>query len=159
MKLSEVDALLLEAVTAAERYFEGVSKLPAHEALRQYARLKFATDGLVKTMKILHQLQQQMQYGAMPRIMVDNNIRSWTDDLLNVRFGMSSRWSAKIVDKPQAYSWLRDQGHGAIITETVNAQTLGSFAGSYIEDTGQDLPDCFEVKQAKYATVTKVGKK
>lgn len=159
MKLHEVEALLFEAVTAAEKYFENIGKRTPQEALRDYARLKWANDSLIKSMKILHALQHRLQYGAMPKIMVDNNIRNWTDEELRVRFGMSSRWSAKIINKPMAYEWLRSEGHGALITETVNAQTLGSFAGNYIEESGQDLPDCFEVKQAKYATVTKVGKK
>lgn len=157
MKLHEVEEKLSEAVLATERYFEGITKLPPLEALRAYAALKAVSDKLGKTMKLLNVVQQHQQYSVMPKIMTDNGIRTHTDDVIRVRFGMSSRWSAKITDKPMAYSWLRENGAGDLIVETVNAQTLGAFAGSYIEERNEDLPDsCFEVKQAKYVTVTKV---
>lgn len=157
MKLHEVEKLLDEAVLATEKYFESITTLPPLEILRAYARLKASTDSLAKIMKILNAVQHHQQYSVVPKVMVDNNIRTHTDDLLKVRFGMSSRWSAKIIDKPGAYAWLRGNGAGDLITETVNAQTLGAFAGSYIEDQGLDLPEqLFQVNQAKYATVTKV---
>lgn len=39
----------------------------------------------------------------------------------------------------ETYAWLKDNGHGDIIKETVNAQTLRAFAKERIED-GEPLP-------------------
>lgn len=160
MKLSEVQRLLEEAVAAAEAFFAETETRPVLQALEHYATLKNVADGIGGATKLLNKLQQYQQYGVIPKMMIGANIRSHTHDTLGVRFGLSTRTSAKILDKPQAYAWLRSQGAGDIITETVNAQTLGSFAGAYQEEHGLDLPDgIFEVKQATYATITKVKKR
>jgi hypothetical protein len=160
MKLHQVEELLREAVEATERFFEAIEQLPPTEALANYAKLKQGADALGARLKLLNKLQQFQQYTVMPRIMIGNNIRTFTDDALGLRFGLSSRYSAKILDKLRAFEWLRSQGQGGLITETVNAQTLGAFAGNWIEEQGMDLPnDIFEVKQSTYTTVTKAGKK
>lgn len=160
MKLYEVEEALAKAVAATEQYLEKVQTLPTIEVLRTYARLKASTDALKKTMTKLNALAQHQQYNVVPNIMKANGIRNFTDDELMVRFGISSRWSCKILDKPLGYQWLRENGAEALIVETVNAQTLGAFAGSRAEDEGLDMPEgIFEAKQASYATVTKIKPK
>jgi hypothetical protein len=160
MKLNEVEKLLHQAITATELFFDKIAELPPTEALGHFYRLKVAREELDSRMKALTALYQRQQYHTIPEIMIRNNIRTFTDDQLGRRFGLSRRTSAKIVDKPRAFDWLRSEGHGSLITETVNAQTLGAFAGNYSEETGFDLPeDIFEVKETVYATVTKAGKK
>lgn len=54
--------------------------------------------------------------------------------------------------KPEAYAWLRKNGLGGVIIETISAQTLGRTARELIED-GKDLPpDYFTVNTHRYAS-------
>ena len=43
-------------------------------------------------------------------------------------------------DKPVGFQWLREQGHGGLITETVNASTLAAFAKNMMDTEGKELP-------------------
>lgn len=155
-KLGEIEELLREALAATQRYFDAVKQLPPTEALIAFWRLDQAKKAIGGEVKILNALHQNQQYTVIPEIMKTHNIRTYAPDDQPIRFGMQTRTSAKILDKPLAFEWLRSEGQGDIIQETVNAQTLGAFAGNYMESTGKDLPDTlFEVKQHLYATVTK----
>lgn len=156
-KLSEVEALLRDAIIATQKYFDAVKQLPPTEALIAFWRLDQAKKAISGEVKLLNALHQNQQYSVIPDIMKTHNIRTYAPDDIPIRFGMQTRTSAKIIDKPLAFEWLRSEGQGDIIQETVNAQTLGAFAGNYMDETGKDLPEgIFEVKQHLYATVTKV---
>ena len=62
-----------------------------------------------------------------------------------------------LADKVAGMGWLRDEGHGDLIQETVNASSLSAFAKSYIEETGKDLPaDLFKLSNLRYTSVTKL---
>lgn len=160
MKLSEIEKALEQAVIATESFFEKVGELPPTEQLAHYYRLKMAREALDAQMKRLTKFHQHQQYNVMPQMMIRSNIRTFTDQELGIRFGMSSRYSAKMLNKEKGFDWLRSEGQGALIQETVNAQTLGAFAGRYVEETGEELPDdIFDVKQVIYTTTTKAAVK
>jgi hypothetical protein len=46
---------------------------------------------------------------------------------------------ASTEDKSAAYAWLREHGHGALITETVNARTLTAFVKE-CQEAGKEVP-------------------
>lgn len=160
MKLNEVEQALQTAVLATQAFFDKIAELPPTEQLAHYYRLKMAREAIDARMKELTKLHQHQQYNVMPKMMINANIRTFTDEGLGIRFGLSSRYSAKMLDKEKGFEWLRSEGQGALIQETVNAQTLGAFAGRYIDETGEELPDdVFEVKQVVYTTTTKAAAK
>lgn len=73
------------------------------------------------------------------------------------RVALTSRTSATILDKPQAFTWLRAHKLGELIIETVNAQTLSATAADLME-RGDELPDkIFKVSIHTYASLTKPG--
>lgn len=73
------------------------------------------------------------------------------------RCTVSYRYSCSMLNKDTGFKWLRDNGHGGLIQETVNAQTLGSFAKNLIETEGKDMPDdIFKTGQSPYTSITKV---
>jgi hypothetical protein len=55
-------------------------------------------------------------------------------------------------------NWLRDNGAESLIIETVNAQTLASYAKSVMEEEGKDLPhNLFKTNILTYTSITKAG--
>jgi hypothetical protein len=74
------------------------------------------------------------------------------------RVSIGRRWSCSILNgqKANAYKWLRDGGNGALITETINGQTLGAFAHDLSDTKGLDMPDkLFKTSINPYTSITK----
>lgn len=70
---------------------------------------------------------------------------------------VSERWSASPVpgNKSTAMLWLKNSNMEGIITETVNAQTLGAIAKD-AQIAGKPLPsDLFKVSSSSFTSVTK----
>lgn len=55
--------------------------------------------------------------------------------------------------QPDFFAWLRANGHGGLIKETVHAQTLGSFAKELLEN-GRPLPPNLAAHMETVAVVT-----
>ncbi len=75
------------------------------------------------------------------------------------RVGVSQNMRASIppAKRQEAWQWLRDNGLGDLITETVNAQTLSSAAKVRLEDQGLDMPeDLFNVQMVPNTSVTAI---
>jgi hypothetical protein len=84
-----------------------------------------------------------------------HNIRTITVEGVG-RVSLGTRWSASIPDKAAGFEWLRGNGHGGVIQETVNAQTLGALAKEMNED-GTELPaPTFTTNIMTYTSITKV---
>jgi hypothetical protein len=61
-----------------------------------------------------------------------------------------------MTDKQMGFEWLRDNNHGGVIQETVNAQTLGALAKE-LNNAGVDLPaPTFTTSIMTYTSITKV---
>lgn len=68
-------------------------------------------------------------------------------------------WQREYTGKQAAYWWLRLNGMGSLITETINASTLSAAARKQMED-GKDLPETyFKVDIVPNTSVTKVADK
>jgi len=75
-------------------------------------------------------------------------------------FSVKTMMSASMKDKEAGAQWLRDQGHGDLVQETVNAGTLASFMRSYILDEGMEPPeDIFKVTTYNKTNTTKYNPK
>lgn len=71
---------------------------------------------------------------------------------------ISHRFSCSIREGMQddAFSWLKSNGHGGLIKETVNSNTLSAFAKNLIEDEGKELPDnIFKTSSSPYTSIRK----
>ena len=74
------------------------------------------------------------------------------------RVGLTSKVQATVrADvKPAAFQWLRDNDLGALIVETVNAQTLSAAATALLEEQNIELPsDLFHMNNTRNASVTR----
>jgi len=69
---------------------------------------------------------------------------------------LSNRWSCSMLDKLTGMDWLRTNGHGDLIQETVNSSTLGAFARNLTEESGYELPsDIFKTSVMTFTSITK----
>ena len=72
------------------------------------------------------------------------------------RVTVSHRFSCSMLDKERGMKWLKDEGHGSIVQETVNSSTLAAFAKDITVNQGGSLPeDLFKVGTAPYTSITK----
>lgn len=97
-----------------------------------------------------------LSYDIIPTIFTNQNIKT-----INVvglgAVTISVRWSATMLNKEKGMEWLRETGNSGLIVETVNAQTLSSFAK---EETlaGKPLPDnLFKVGTSQLVSIRKSG--
>jgi hypothetical protein len=61
-----------------------------------------------------------------------------------------------MLDKERGFTWLRENEHEGLITETVNSITLSAFAKEMLEVNGTELPDdIFKVGTQAYTSITK----
>ena len=93
---------------------------------------------------------------VIPAIMEERKVRNLTLDDIQRQFVKSVRVTASMVDKDQAFDWLRANGKGEMITQTVNSSSLSAFANQYLEEHQKDLPDCFKLSTM---TLTQIRKK
>ena len=62
--------------------------------------------------------------------------------------------SIKVEDRDAAFNWLRENGHEALIVETVNAQTLRAWAKEQIRN-GKPISERIGLRPFTRATLTK----
>ena len=125
------------------------------EVIRHYDYLRKATAKIKEAREALDEMEQRLSREQVPEVMRAHNIRTITIEGVG-RVSLTNRWSCAMPDKPAGMEWLRDNGHGSLIIETVNAQTLASFAKTMNEEQGIDLPaELFKTSIMTYTSITK----
>lgn len=135
--------------------------LQDHVALiKHFADLRRLAERAKTVREALYELEDSLSKAAIPDLFV--HIRNTTGQkppfyIEGVgRVSVSHKWSASILDKPAGFSWLREHQAGDLIQETVNAQSLASYAKRKIEEDGVDLPpEIFKVGTTPYTSITK----
>lgn len=125
-------------------------------AIRHYDATRLATKTTKEAREALADIEDQMSKEQIPDIMRRHEVKTITVEGVG-RVTVSHRFSASIIDKEKGYEWLRAEGHGGIITETVNSSTLSAFVKDLIQNHGMELPeDLFKVGTQAYTSITKV---
>lgn len=126
--------------------------------IRNYDDVRIAVEQIKEAREALAQMAEDLSRETIPDTLRGLGIKTITIEGVG-RVSVSARFSASILPekKPEAYSWLRESGNGSLIVETVNAQTLSSFAKNLLETEGVDLPsDLFKIGSMSYTSITKV---
>lgn len=157
---------LLGAITALQAFnadFEGgidtIRKGDINTALTEWFLTREDYEALDEVRKSLGKALENLNRVTLPEMMEEKDTKTITIDSLRRRFTKSLRVSCSIVEggKNDAYEWLRANGAGALITETVNSSTLSSFAKSRVQDEGKDLPETlFKLTTMALISATKV---
>ena len=125
------------------------------QVIKHYNDLRIVTAIIKETREVLQQLEEKLSREHVPDVMRAHNIRNITVEGVG-RVTLGTRWSASMTDKPSGFEWLRGNGHGGVIQETVNAQTLGALAKEMNEE-GTELPaPTFTTNIMTYTSITKV---
>ena len=126
------------------------------EVIRHYDHIRKATAQIKEARKALDEIEEKFSREFVPDVMRKHDVRNITIEGVG-RVQISNKYSASIADKPKGYQWLMDNGHGALITETVNSSTLSAFAKNYMEEQGKELSpdDGFKVSTMTYTSITK----
>ena len=123
--------------------------------IKHYNDLRMATALIKESREALAQIEEKLSREQVPEVMRAHNIRTITVEGVG-RVSLGTRWSASMPDKAAGFDWLRGNGHGGVIQETVNAQTLGALAKEMNED-GTELPSpTFTTNIMTYTSITKV---
>ena len=96
----------------------------------------------------------ELSYNLIPTLFDNAHVKTIKIDDVG-RVSINLRWQASMVDKAAGMDWLRESGNGGLIIDTVNAHTLGAFAGERA-DKGEPLPgNMFTVTTKQLVSITK----
>jgi hypothetical protein len=125
------------------------------QIIKHYDKVRLTTALIKESREALAELEKQLSHEHVPAAMRNAGIKNTTIEGVG-RVSLGTRWSASIPDKWEGFRWLRENGHGGVITETVNAQTLGALAKE-MSDDGLELPSpTFTTNVLTYTSITKV---
>lgn len=128
------------------------------QAAQCFVAVRAIGDMIDEAVKELHKLRQALQTGIIPERFQLANVTTCTVD--DHRVTISTKLSVTMTDKVGGMEWLRDNGLGDIVQETVNAQTLASAIKKKIEDEGMEPPDeMFNLTPVMNTSATKVKPK
>lgn len=125
--------------------------------IKHFDELRRANESIKMSREAMSEIADDLSTRHIPDLMRAAGVKTITIEGVG-RVTVSHRFSCSIIleKKAEAYDWLRANGHGDIIQETVNSSTLGAFAKSLSIDTGKDVPsDLFKVGTAPYTSITK----
>lgn len=150
------DAMVQVAQSVREDGIEAIASNDPVTVIRHFAHLRTATKKIKEAREALAEMEDRLSREQVPDVMRAHGIKTTTIEGVG-RVSLSSRWSCSMLDKPLGLDWLRNEGHGGLIQETVNAQTLASFAKDLFETKGIELPvDIFKTGTMTFTSITKV---
>ena len=141
--------------TIREETGEAVDSQDHVKVIKHYDQLRQLNALIKESREALSQIEEKLSREQVPDVMRLHNIRSTTIEGVG-RVSLGTRWSASMPDKAAGFDWLRGNGHGGVIQETVNAQTLGALAKE-LSTEGTELPNpTFTTSVMTYTSITKV---
>lgn len=131
------------------------------DTIRFYHKFDQAFEALSEMKKKLNDVSDFLSRDTIPELMRAAGVKTITVEGVG-RVTVSHRFSCSIIDKTDtkpAYDWLRANGLGDLIKETVNFQTLSATAKNLIEEEGRELPpDIFKTGTSAYTSITATKK-
>lgn len=120
---------------------EAVSLDNPAELVRTYADLREQATDMRDAVAFLSKLEQNLSYEQIP-LAFD---RAGIENVRVTGYGLVSlirKWSCSFIEGKQeeGFAYLRDQGQGGMIRETVPAPTLGAWARTVTDETGKEPP-------------------
>lgn len=145
-KLAEMVRLDTETAVATEDHVA---------VIKHYDQVRKTTEQIKEAREALDEMEKKLSREQVPDLMAAHNIKTITLEGIG-RVSISHRWSCSMIDKQTGMGWLRSNGAGGLIQETVNAQTLAAYAKDTNEEKGEDLPqDIFKTSIMRYTSITK----
>ena len=125
------------------------------EIVFHFNDLRLVNEEIKLVRKQLEIVEDRLSHSEIPDHFKRIGIKNLTVDEVG-RVSIGHRWGCSIVDKQVGFNWLRENGHGGLIIETVNSSTLAAFAKNLMETEGKQLPqDKFTTNINPYTSITK----
>lgn len=151
--LTEVKNYLTSKTSEVDAYDKQDSYL---DTANFYAYFKDQVEQLDQTVKLLKALREKLAYVILPQQMDRAGVKTFT--MTNgMRMSRTARIMASIPSelKQEAFAYLRENGLGGIVTETVNASTLSAVVKEKME-AGIEFPsEIFKVHMQDNVSLTK----
>ena len=126
---------------------EGLDELNPIELARSFVAVRTLKDKLEVTLKPFDAFYEELAKVKIPMVFDRHKVPNVTlEEGYRVQVSHNLRASIKGgTDKEVAYQWLRDNGLGDIVTETVNASTLSAVAKTMAEENRELDAEIFNV--------------
>lgn len=160
-KLDKAHDLIVEASEIFDAHEKDLKGSAVEIALAAYYFIDISYEIADAARKGFGKKVDFMKNSLLVEMMENKQVKTVTLDKLGKdirpqRFTVNVRTGCTMVDKDAGFEWLRKQGQEGLITETVNASSLGAFAKQWVAEKGADLPDAiFKTTAMKYVSVTK----
>ena len=150
--LGSVAADVLKALLEAKE-----AKEPIGAYIRAYRMMRDWEDMLAAQLKQMKAVIEEMKLLRLPELFDQYDVKTQTLADTGDRVSISEHVLASIrADmKERAFKWLRDNGHGSLIQETVNSSTLAAFAGTMLEENKEMPDEIFNVSIQQRASLTR----
>jgi len=137
--------------------FKDYEKLTLIEAVEAMNEMRKQLDSFGEVKSYYQKIYDHLRMTRVPEIMDNDAINTITfDDIGRVTLTSDIYASIPTERKDDAWDWLRDNNHGGIIKETINAGTLKATLKVIIKKGELLPPDLFKVTPYSRASITKV---
>lgn len=128
------------------------------DLIREMDRVQQQKDHLDSELKKINSRFDYLRLAAVPNKMDEEGIDNITIEGVG-RLGLTSDAyvSIKAGMKDQAWQWLSDNGHGDLITETINPSSLKAAVKQMISKAEEVPEDLFNVTPFTRASITRKG--
>lgn len=130
------------------------------EIIKHFAATRNTVEQIKLARKALDEIEEQLSKQYIPDLF--REMRETTGQKPPYKIEgvgsvtVSYKFSCSMPDKDAGHEWLRSNGHGGLITETVNSSSLSAFAKDMIENHGIDLPaEVFKTSSQPYTSIRK----
>lgn len=130
--------------------------VPLEDLVTALFLLKQHYDDLDKAVKRFYHVKDALDKFLVPERLAEAGLDQIRVPEIARSFSILDKMSASMVDKEKGFEWLRANGLGDLISETVNAGTLASAMRNMILDQGIDPPpEIIKVTSYKATSVNK----
>ena len=127
----------------------------AESMARQYLEVRALYDEMEAVNKKIGELKRRMAEEMIPQAFEDAGVTTITLKE-GFRVTISAFVRASTRDMEAGIKWMKKHGHGDIVKETINAQTLGALARTFMEENKNLPEDLFNVYVGTNTSITKV---
>lgn len=155
LQVQNLCAQLAQATRSLDGQTEALKASDHVTVIRHFDEVSKAYDILDATKKELNAIYDRLSRDYVPEAMRAAGVKTTTVEGIG-RVTVSHRYSCSMLDKVRGYNWLTENGHGDLITQTVNSSTLSAFAKNLIVEEGKELPDdLFRTGTSPFTSITR----
>lgn len=132
---------LQKAVANAVVVTSQISPNDLNTLLKAYKLLNDQADQIEAATKELNKMINRLKTEVIPKQLIDLEVDSIKMAGYNFILGTTTYASIPEDKREVGYKWLRDNGYGELIKETVHAKSLASIVKAIFEETAQDPPE------------------